>query len=103
MKKMSKTHDLQITVEGVEGTCPVYKVGDSFTILDGFKLKTSQSLCTHSLASLMPYYVPLSKGVKPEELGLGSGEEAYVQCLDPSEYTGGGTVVFEIRRKEDDE
>jgi uncharacterized repeat protein (TIGR04076 family) len=54
----------------------------------------------HSLTSILPYYVALSKGVTAKELGLsrGQSEEAYVQCLDPCEITGGGTVLFEISR-----
>ena len=48
----------------------------------------------------MPYYVALYQGVDPTILGLAKGaEKAHVQCLDPCEYTGGGTVVFEIERK----
>jgi len=92
--------DLKIEVKEIKGHCPVYKVGDAFYILDGYKLKTSQPICMHSLASLMPYYVVLSRGFVPtKELGLEKGDVAYVQCLDPCEYTGGGTVAFEIKGK----
>ena len=47
--------------------------------------------------------VALSKGVKAKELGLsrGDSEEAYVQCLDPCDITGGGTVRLEISRIHD--
>jgi len=32
----------------------------------------------------MPYYVALSKGINPVELGLAKGgKKAYVECLDP--------------------
>lgn len=51
----------------------------------------------HSLASVFPYYIALSRGIAPRELGLGE-DTAYVQCVDPCERTGGGTVVFRIRR-----
>ncbi len=46
----------------------------------------------------MPYYVALSKGIHPKDLGLSgtNADCAYVQCLDPCEITGGGMVVFEI-------
>ena len=52
----------------------------------------------HSLASIKPYYVVLSRGVHPRTLGLSGPREgrAYLQCLDPCDITGGGTVVFEI-------
>jgi len=87
--------DLRVKVKEIKGNCPVYKKGDSFSILDGYKLKADKPICMHSLASLMPYYVGLSKGISSEELGLGK-EKARVQCLDPCSYTGGGTVIFEI-------
>lgn len=92
--------DLEIRVISIKGFCPVYTSGDFFVILDGYKLRAERPLCMHSLVSLLPYYVPLSRGFSPRELGLASREEevAYVQCLDPCEYTGGGTVVFSIRR-----
>ncbi len=93
--------DLQVRVIEVRGHCPIYKKGDAFTIAKGYILKTDtgQPICMHSLASIMPYYVALSRGIPPKELDLGNGEKAYVQCLDPYEFTNGGTVIFEIRRE----
>jgi len=94
--------DLKVTVVEVRGHCPVYQVGDHFTIRDGYQLELSegQRVCMHGLASLLPYYVALSRGADPEELGLRGPRPgcAYVQCLDPEFLTGGGTVVFEIER-----
>jgi len=90
---------LSITVREIKGDCPVYEVGDVFYIADGYRLKASQPICMHALASLMPYYVALSKGVSSEELGLGKERVGYVQCLDPCKYTAGGTVVFEIDKE----
>ena len=92
--------DLVVKVKEIKGTCPVCKPGDTIVIREGYVLDTTRSsgVCMHSLASLMPYYVALSKGIHPKGLGL-SGKNpdcAYVQCLDPCEITGGGTVVFEI-------
>jgi uncharacterized repeat protein (TIGR04076 family) len=95
--------DLKIEVKEIRGHCPVYEADDSFHIVEGYKLQTTHAICMHSLTSLMPYYVALSRGIPPKELGLDGGERAYVQCLDPCEYTGGGTVVFEITREEGDE
>lgn len=89
----------------IKGICPVYQVNDRIVIDEGYKLnlKESTAVCIHSLTSILPYYVALSKGVKPQELGLSRrnnsishDRKAYVQCLDPCEYTGGGTVFFEI-------
>ena len=90
--------DLRVEVIEIKGHCPVYTVGDSFRIREGFKLVAEKPLCMHSLASLMPYYVALSRGISPVELGLArEGDVTYAQCLDPCGRTGGGTVVFAIR------
>ena len=92
--------DLIVRVKEIKGTCPVYRVGDSILIREGYILDTKKSstVCMHSLASLMPYYVALSKGISPQTLGLSGAknDRAYLQCLDPCEVTGGGTVIFEI-------
>lgn len=66
----------------------------------GYKLRSEKSICMHSLASLMPYYVALSRGILPESIGLGKEGVVSVQCLDPCEYTGGGTVILEISQDE---
>ena len=90
---------LIIKVLKIKGTCPVYKVGDSIVIDGGYKLslKETDKVCMHSLASIMPYYVALSQGVDAKTLGLArEGNKAYLQCLDPCEFTGGGTVIFEV-------
>jgi uncharacterized repeat protein (TIGR04076 family) len=64
-------------------------------------LEETDSVCMHSLSSIMPYYVALYRGVDPKELGLSKdGKKAYVQCLDPCDHTGGGTVIFEIEKDE---
>lgn len=94
---MCKPRDIVVRVVEVEGHCPAYRVGDTFRIVDGFRLVAEKALCMHSLASLMPYYVALSRGVSPIELGLTRDSDvAYLQCLDPCERTGGGTVVFAV-------
>ncbi len=84
----------------IKGKCPVYKKEMKFSIKEGHILESDIPLCMHSLASIFPYYVALSRGIKPEELGLGNKKEAFVQCLDPCKYTGGGTVVFKIKAVE---
>jgi len=92
--------DLVVRVKEIHGSCPVYKVGDSFTLESGFKLVTSIPLCMHSLSSLLPYYNALQVS-EPSRWGLSGKNDAtkaYVQCLDPMTYTKGGTVVFEISR-----
>ena len=88
---------LLVQVEDIQGHCPVYKVGDGFRIVDGYSLVAERPLCMHALQSLAPYYVALSRGVDPADLALaGPDGAAYVQCLDPQRYTGGGTVTFRI-------
>ncbi len=92
--------DLIVKVKEIKGTCPVYSLGDLIVIREGYILdtKNSPAVCMHSLASLMPYYVALSKGISPQALGLSGTKpnRAYLQCLDPCDVTGGGTVIFEI-------
>ena len=92
--------DLIVKVKEIKGTCTVYSLGDSIFIREGYILdtKNSPAVCMHSLASLMPYYVALSKGISPQTLRLSGAKSnrAYLQCLDPCEITGGGTVIFEI-------
>jgi uncharacterized repeat protein (TIGR04076 family) len=94
--------NLEITVVNILGNCPVFTLGDSFILKDGFILDTAESckICMHSLASLLPYYNVLQHDVDPFLLGLASkeGMPARIQCLDPCDYTGGGTVIFEIKR-----
>jgi uncharacterized repeat protein (TIGR04076 family) len=92
--------DLVILVKEIGGHCPVYQEGDTFKLEDGYRLVTEIPLCMHSLASLFPYYNAL-RVADPLELGIAGKEDetkAYVQCLDPCQYTDGGTVVFEIGR-----
>ncbi len=97
-QRVGKKHTLQVEVVEIQGHCPVYRVGDGFRIEAGYCLVAGRPICLHALQSLNPYYVPLSRGMAPAELGLaGPDGAAYVQCLDPHRYTGGGTVTFRIR------
>ena len=92
--------DLLITVKEIKGNCPVYKTGDQFSIRDGYRLETDIPLCMHAMSSILPVYNAL-RFSKPKSIGIGGKEDkekAYVQCLDPVNYTGGGTAVFEILR-----
>jgi uncharacterized repeat protein (TIGR04076 family) len=93
---------LIVKVVEIKGRCPVYEVGNKITLKDGYILDTEESdmVCLHSLTSILPYYIALAKGVEAKDIGLSRGDskEAYVQCLDPCEITGGGTVRLEISR-----
>ena len=94
---------LIIEVAEIEGKCPVYSEGERIILDGGYKvnLKETDNICMHSLGSILPYHVALSKKISPQELGLArEGEDAFVQCLDPRKYTGGGTVTFKISRKD---
>ena len=92
--------DLKITAIEIKGSCPVYQTGDSFFLDKGFILdiKKSCRICMHSLASILPYHVALSHDITPASIGLNEKDEnrAFLQCLDPCHYTGGGTVIFEV-------
>ncbi|MBW2063691.1 MAG: TIGR04076 family protein [Deltaproteobacteria bacterium] len=94
---------LIITVKDIRGHCPVYRIGDRIVLDHGYRLnlRETDNLCLHSISSIMPYYVALYRGVEPRDLGLSrDGKKVFVQCLDPCDYTGGGTVVFEIERRQ---
>lgn len=89
---------LKVKVFRIKGVCPVYKEGECFVIEEGYKLRASGPICMHALSSLMPFYAALSRGISPVDLGLAKeGEASYVQCPDPCDLTGGGTVVFEVK------
>lgn len=100
MKPYPVGNDLKITVIEIRGTCPVHHRGDSFYLERGYILDGTKSsrICMHSLASILPYHVALSHGVAPASIGLNKadGANAFLQCLDPCTYTGGGTVIFEV-------
>ena len=98
---------LVIRVEAIEGRCPAYEVGDRIVLDGGFRLNLQETTngCMHSFASIIPYHIALSMGIRPDQIGLAhEGQQdgkAYVHCLDPCEVTGGGTVLFSIERQED--
>jgi len=92
---------LVITVKEIKGKCPVYEVGNRIVLDEGYRLNLGETdnVCMHSLSSIIPYYNALYKGVDPVKLGLSKdSKKAYLQCLDPCKYTGGGTVIFEIEK-----
>lgn len=92
--------DLLITVKQIKGSCPTYKVGDSFTLKAGYQLVSEVPVCMHALSAIMPYYNAL-RLCEPDRLGLAGKDDktkAYVQCPDAVSHTGGGSVVFEISK-----
>jgi uncharacterized repeat protein (TIGR04076 family) len=92
--------DLIVRVKEIKGHCPVHKVGDSFKLESGYRLLTEVPICMHALASLLPHYNAL-RVAEPSQWGAAGKDDtskAYFQCLDPFEYTGNGTVIFEVER-----
>ena len=93
--------EIIIRVNEIKGHCPVHEAGDSFKLVDGYKLVSEKPVCMHSLAALMPFYNALRVST-PGELGLAGRKEpekAYIQCPDAHSHTHGGTAVFEISRE----
>jgi uncharacterized repeat protein (TIGR04076 family) len=77
------------------------RVGDRIVLDEGYRLhlKETDNVCMYSLSSVMPYYVALYREVDARALGLSrDGKNTYVQCLAPSDYIGGSTVIFKIER-----
>lgn len=96
-----KALPLVIEVIKIQGYCPMHRVGDCFAIRKGHQLCADQPVCMHALQAISPYYVPLSRGLRPIELGLaGPQGAAYLQCHDPQCYSGGGAVTFRITHDE---
>lgn len=92
-----KALPLVIEVIKIQGYCPMHRVGDCFVIRKGHQLCADQPVCMHALQAISPYYVPLSCGLHPIELGLaGPQGAAYIQCSSPQCYSGGGTVTFRV-------
>jgi len=90
--------DIIVTVKSIKGVCPTYRVGDSFTLKAGYQLVSDIPVCMHALSALMPYYNALSVS-EPARWGIEGKQDktkAYIQCPDPVDVTGGGTVVFEV-------
>ena len=51
-KSLAKT--LKIKVLEIKGNCPLYKLDQVFYIKEGYILESSNKLCMHFLASIMP-------------------------------------------------
>ncbi len=90
-----------ITVEKIDGHCPVFKVGDKILISNGeVDLKNSDAFCIHASQVLHFYALSLREGIDPVNLGLAiDSDKAYVQCPDPGPpYTNGGSVLFSLTK-----
>ena len=91
----SQAKKLAIEVVKEKGYCPTCKVGDQFSITGGDKLISNIPVCLPELHGKTPYYIPLSRGISPYDLGLASKnadqdtKDEYTQCHDPEEITRG--------------
>jgi uncharacterized repeat protein (TIGR04076 family) len=98
--------NMEVKIVEIIGYCPTYQVGDVFKIEAGYQLKSPKAVCLHALQGLVPYYVPLSHGIPPYDLGLASKDSnqtsrnAFFQCHDPEHITGGGSVIFRVTVEE---
>lgn len=98
-----KKADIQVNINEIRGDCPVFEEGDTFCIKDGYILEhnSDKELCTHALINIIHWANSLSRGISPYELGLAKKEgskSAFLQCPDPGkDFTGGGTVIFELK------
>jgi uncharacterized repeat protein (TIGR04076 family) len=103
MNQKEEKYRLIITVNAINGNCPVFKVGDKI-VIESPKIivRETNNFCIHAFGCMLSMIVPLSHGVSFKQLGLAKdeGEKGYIQCLDPGKpYTNGGTVLFEIKRE----
>ena len=92
---------IRIEVIDIQGTCPVFKVGDKI-LINGpqIDLENTDAVCIHALPSLLHFSLALREGADPVKLGISKEEGvAYIQCPDPGEpLTPGGTVTFKIKK-----
>ena len=96
-----KALPLIIEVVKVQGFCPVHRLGDCFAIRKGHQLSADQPVCMRAIQAISPYYVPLSRGLHPIELGLaGPQGAAFLQCSDPNCSSTGCSVTFRITNDE---
>jgi len=95
-------HRVVLLVKEVRGNCPVYQAGDQIT-LDGYYVdcRRSSNICMHAFSSMLTLLSDFAHGSSAIDLGIGSkADVGYLNCPDPGPpYTGGGTVLFELRRE----
>ena len=96
---------LEMRVCQIRGACPVCQVGDQM-VVNGPRISSdgTDAICVNALFTPLHHVVALDEGADPVKLGLSRNKEhAYVQRVDPGQpYTGGGTVIFECRRIEEE-
>jgi hypothetical protein len=82
----------------VKGFCPKYKKGDKVTFQEpSIVMEETDSICFGAVCTFAPYYRPLIRGIRPEELGLTQG---IVTCHAPPLVVpeAHGTAFFKIKQ-----
>lgn len=84
--------------ESIKGFCPFYKKGSRVTFVEpGIVMEETDAVCFAAVLTFAPFYRPLIRGIKPEDLGL---TEGYVTCHAPPlvRPETHGTAFFRIRQ-----
>jgi hypothetical protein len=84
--------------ESVKGFCPFYKKGDRVTFVEpGIVMGETDAICFGGMLTFAPFYRPLIRGIKPEELGL---TDRIVTCHAPplNRPETHATVFFKIKQ-----
>jgi len=85
-----------VTVERVEGRCPVHSKGDRFVVRGGFSVDSlGGAICLHALLGMAAVLWALGHGHDPQELSL--GDPPTLSCPDPGPpLSCGGRVLFRL-------
>ena len=94
---------LVFTVDRIEGTCPVHKVGDRIVVEEPeLIVEQTDRACTSALAMLLSLSPALAREVHPPDWV--SSKVHYFCCpdaggVDPN-YGGNGTVIFKLVKED---
>ena len=78
---------MKLTIKGVDvkGKCQVYEIKDKIVPKQGYILdpEETDTACMNAIASTLPYYIDLSKGIEAKDLGRSreGSKKADMQCL----------------------
>ncbi len=91
-------YKVTLECESVKGFCPFYKKGHRVTFVEpGIVMEETDAICFGAVLTFAPFYRPLVRGIKPEELGL---SKRLITChshpLNRPEAH--GTVFFKIKQ-----
>lgn len=63
MNAKERSRDLKVEVVEILGSCPVYRLGDRFSIIEGYKLISGQPICMHASQAFGADFLVRTKGV----------------------------------------